>query len=287
MNSFAEKPFTINGVKSWIHCVDCYGSPAPDRNKPQCYHYHDYIEFLYALDADMVVWMSGVPHRMVTGELFIINSGEMHSLIFNRECHYICVKFSPRVLYFDDNSLFEFKYVTPFLSDGAHQKLFCKDDFEGVDVHSLCVEILDEWCSRRPAFELSIRANILKIFMGIFRYWEKEKLFHAESMMTEPIKKALLYITEHLDTVTERDASQYCGLSYNHFSAAFKKAVGRSFNDYVTVLRLNEAERLIISSGKSVTEIAYSCGFASTSHFIARFKSQKGVTPGQLRKNVR
>lgn len=287
MNSFAEKPFTINGVKSWIHCVDCYGSPAPDRNKPQHYHYHDYIEFLYALDADMVVWMSGVPHRMVTGELFIINSGEMHSLIFNRECHYICVKFSPRVLYFDDNSLFEFKYVTPFLSDGAHQKLFCKDDFEGVDVHSLCVEILDEWCSRRPAFELSIRANILKIFMGIFRYWEKEKLFHAESVMTEPIKKALLYITEHLDTVTERDASQYCGLSYNHFSAAFKKAVGRSFNDYVTVLRLNEAERLIISSGKSVTEIAYSCGFASTSHFIARFKSQKGVTPGQLRKNVR
>ena len=183
------------------------------------------------------------------------------------------------MLYFDDNSLFEFKYVTSFLSDGSHQKLFRREDFEGVDIHSLCLEILGEWCGRRPAFELSIRANILKIFMGIFRCWEREKLVHADSVMTEPIRRALLYITEHLDTVTEKDASKYCGLSYNHFSAAFKKTAGRSFNDYVTLLRLNEAERLIISSDKSVTEIAYSCGFASTSHFNARFKALKGVTP--------
>lgn len=227
MHSFAEKPFTINGVNSWIHCLDCFQVESADKMKEQNYHYHDYIEFLYALDADVNVWISGVPHRMVTGELVIINSGEMHTLSFNKNSRYICVKFSPKVLYFDDNSLFEFKYVTPFLSDGAHQKLFSRDDFEGVD------------------------------------------------------------ISEHFDSVTEGEVASFCGLSYNHFSTAFKKSVGRSFNDYVTLIRLNEAERLIVSSDKSITEIAYSCGFSSTSHFIARFKSQKGVTPYQLRKRVR
>ena len=287
MHSFAEKPFTINGVKSWIHCLDCFQGESADKMKEQNYHYHDYIEFLYALDADVNVWISGEPHRMVTGELVVINSGEMHTLSFNRDSRYICVKFSPKVLYFDDNSLFEFKYVTPFLSDGAHQKLFRRDDFEGVDIHELCVRILEEWKNKKPAFELSIRADILKIFMGIFRYWEKENLFHTESVMTENIRKALLYISEHFDSVTESEVASFCGLSYNHFSTSFKKSVGRSFNDYVTLIRLNEAERLIVSSDKSITEIAFSCGFSSTSHFISRFKAQKGVTPYQLRKRVR
>ena len=287
MRSFAEKPFTINGVKSWIHCLDCYQPGSPDEIRLYNYHYHDYIEFLYAVDAEMTVWMSGVPHKLETGDLIVINSGEMHTLSFNKNSRYICVKFSPRVLYFDDNSLFEFKYVTPFLSGKTQHKLFRQSDFENIDIHKLCFEILEEWNEHRPAYELSIRANILKIFTGIFRYWEKENLFHSDRVIAEPIKRALLYISENIDTVTERDAAASCGFSYNHFSALFNKSVGRSFNDYVILLRLNEAERLIISSNKSITEIAYSCGFASTSHFIARFKAIKGVTPGQLRKRVR
>lgn len=87
--------------------------------------------------------------------------------------------------------------------------------------------------------------------------------------------------------MTERDAAAYCGLSYNHFSASFKKAVGRSFSDYITLLRLSEAEKLLISTEQSITDIALSCGFSSTSHFISRFKAQKGITPGQLRKKTR
>lgn len=289
MYSFAEKPFTINGVKSWIQCIDCFANESSEHDKVtvERYHYHEYIEFLYALDSDMNVWISGKPHHMVTGDLIIINSGELHNISFNKASHYICVKFSPRILYFDDNSLFEFKYVTPFLSDKTHQKLFHGHDFENVDVHSLTLEILDEWNSCPPAYELSIRANILKIFTGIFRYWEKQNVFHSEAVMTEPIKNALLYISENFDSVNERDAAAYCGLSYNHFSASFKKTVGRSFSDYLTLIRINEAEKLLLSTEKSITDIALSCGFSSTSHFISRFKEQNGVTPGQLRKKTR
>lgn len=289
MYSYAEKAFIINGVESWIQCIDCFAKESNEHDKVtvERYHYHDYIEFLYALDTDMNVWINGSPHKMLTGDLVIINSGELHNISFNKDSHYICVKFSPRILYFDDNSLFEFKYVTPFLSDRSPQKLFHKKDFENVDVHALSIEIMDEWEQQRPAYELSIRANILKIFAGIFRYWDKQNVFHSEATMTDPIKKALLYISENFDSVTERDAAACCGLSYNHFSASFKKAVGRSFSDYITLLRLSEAEKLLISTEQSITDIALSCGFSSTSHFISRFKAQKGITPGQLRKNTR
>ncbi len=289
MYSYAEKAFIINGVQSWFQCIDCFAKESNEHDKVSVdrYHYHEYIEFLYALDTDMNVWINGSPHQMVSGDLVIINSRELHNISFNRDSHYICVKFSPRILYFDDNSLFEFKYVTPFLSDRSPQKLFHKKDFENVDLHALSLEILDEWKNQGPAYELLIRADILKIFTGIFRYWDKQNVFHSEAILTEPIKKALLYIADNFDTVTARDAALHCGLSYNHFSTSFKRTVGRSFNDYITLLRISEAEKLLLSSEKSITEIALSCGFASTSHFISRFKTQKGITPGQLRKKTR
>ena len=289
MHSFAEKPFTINGVNSWIQCIDCFALESNERDKVRVdnYHYHDYVELLFALDADMNVWLSGVPYHMVSGDLIIINSGELHNVSYNKDSHYSCIKFSPRILYFDDNSLFEFKYVTPFLSENSPQKLFCSGDLEDIDVYSLCDEIMDEWNRKDTAFELSIRANILKIFAAIFRHWDKQNVFHSEAVLTEPIKKALHYIAENFDTVTERDAALHCGLSYNHFSTSFKRTVGRSFNDYITLLRISEAEKLLLSTEQSITEIALSCGFASTSHFISRFKAQKGITPGQLRKKAR
>ena len=289
MHFFAEKPFTINGVKSWIQCLDCYANESNEHDKVSVenYHYHEYIEYLYALDADMHVWINGSPYRMISGDLIIINSGELHNISFNKPCHYICVKFSPKILYFDDNSLFEFKYVTPFLSDRIPKKLFHKNDLENVDVDSLSCEILEEWNKQSPAYELVIRANILRIFSAIFRYWDKQDVFHSESIMTESIKKALVYITENYETANVETVAKYCGLSYNHFSASFKKTVGRSFTDYLNLIRINEAERLLLSTDKSVTDIAFSCGFSSTSHLITHFKAQKNITPGQLRKKMR
>jgi len=40
---------------------------------------------------------------------------------------------------------------------------------------------------------------------------------------------------------------------------------------------------LLDHSGLSITDIAFQCGFASTSYFIARFKEKMGVTPREYK----
>ena len=60
-----------------------------------------------------------------------------------------------------------------------------------------------------------------------------------------------------------------------------------SFTDYVTRIRLAEAEKLLVSSTLSVTEIAMQCGFGSTSYFIRLFQKQKKRTPLQFRREFR
>ena len=49
--------------------------------------------------------------------------------------------------------------------------------------------------------------------------------------------------------------------------------------------RISHAEQDLLSTDKSITDIAADCGFNNTSYFISTFKKMKNVTPSELRKN--
>ena len=149
------------------------------------------------------------------------------------------------------------------------------------------MEIMEEWESKKPAFELVIRANILKIFTAIFRYWHQSNTYSGETVIPDIVKNAVLYMETHFDSVTEDEVAKYCNVSYHYFSYIFKKIMGKSFSEYINLLRLREAEKLLLSTNESITEIAYSCGFSTSSYFISKFKKHKNVTPKQFRENTR
>ncbi|MBR2500468.1 MAG: helix-turn-helix transcriptional regulator [Clostridia bacterium] len=284
--TFAEMPFLINGVKSWIHCL-IMDMPYQEIRGPLTHHTHDYIELLYALDTDAYVWQNGKKYKFDSGHLFIVNSNEPHTLTFNRNSKYICIKFLPQILYADENSLFEFKYVLPFLLENSKQKrVFYKDELGGTDIHKLILEIMEEWQNKRPAYELVIRANILKLFTGVFRYWQIGTSSN-ESYVTDVVKTAIEYLENNFDNTTEEDVAKYCNVSYNYFSYVFKKTMGKTFSEYITYLKLREAEKLLLSTDKSITEIALCSGFSTSSYFIYKFRIEKGITPRQFRENIK
>lgn len=282
MDSLAEKPFTINGIKSWVHCLNIDARDFLEKTVVS-YHYHDYIEFLYALSSGASVWINGECHKFNAGDFVIINSGELHTVTFNGNANYICVKFSPQILYAYEQALFEFKYVMPFLYNNSYQKYFTKDELKNTDIHTLVLEIMQEWNKKEPAYELVLRANILRIFSEIFRFWHEGNIKISDVALTDSLKKALVYISENYSSTTEKDVARHCNLSYNHFSYLFKKTMRQSFNQYLTTIKIREAEKLLVSSDKSITEIALDTGFSSASHFISRFKDFKHVTPNQFR----
>ena len=281
----AEKPFTIDGIKSWVECLDVQ-IDAPSEEGQISYHYHDYIEILYALSPGATVWINGEGYRFLPGDLAVINSTVPHTVTYQNKTNYICIKFLPKILYSDEQSVFEFKYALPFLFENSNQKLFRADEIAHADIHALLIECMGEWAAKQIGFELVIRANLLKIFAGILRHLREKGALLPEAQPSDAIKRAVAFIGEQYRTASEREVAHACGISYNHFSAAFKKQMGRSFNSYVTVLKMREAERLLISTDGSITEIASALGFSTTSHFIARFKEHKGITPAQFRKQV-
>lgn len=75
------------------------------------------------------------------------------------------------------------------------------------------------------------------------------------------------------------EAASLCGVSREHFSRLFRQCFGTRFSAYRRELNLRMAAQYLTHSSTSVNEVAYRSGFASSSHFIADFKAQFGLTP--------
>lgn len=73
------------------------------------------------------------------------------------------------------------------------------------------------------------------------------------------------------------------GMSTPAFSAALKRTTGSTPYKYVLSQRLIQTRDLLETTGLSLIEIAFRCGFSSQSHMTDVFRTKLGTTPGKLR----
>ena len=59
--------------------------------------------------------------------------------------------------------------------------------------------------------------------------------------------------------------------------------MGKTPQQYLLEERIRRAKLLLVQTEKTISEIAYECGFASQSHFSLRFKQAAYCTPGEYR----
>ncbi len=79
--------------------------------------------------------------------------------------------------------------------------------------------------------------------------------------------------------------AEIANLSPFHLCHVFRERTGTSIYDYVLRERLAQALAAVLDGG-DITAIALEAGFASHSHFTARFKRFFGATPSVLRQGI-
>jgi AraC family L-rhamnose operon regulatory protein RhaS len=72
-------------------------------------------------------------------------------------------------------------------------------------------------------------------------------------------------------------------MSRRCFTRLFRKAAGCSYAKYVERVRVEYACQLLRETGRSVTTIAFECGFEDLSSFYRAFRRQKGQPPQRWR----
>jgi len=67
-------------------------------------------------------------------------------------------------------------------------------------------------------------------------------------------------------------------VSSNYLTRAFK-TTGQTPIRYLTSVRMQLAEKLLVEKNIKIKEVAFECGFASSSHFCSTFRREFGATP--------
>lgn len=134
------------------------------------------------------------------------------------------------------------------------------------------------WLSRDRLTEVM---NLLELFSRqmISSAWRIREL--ETSQQRPEIVRAQALVEERFTDpeLAIPEVAQMAGLSVAHFSHLFHQKTGVTFTRYVQTRRIEEAKRLLGETDRTITDIAFACGFNSLTHFNRVFRRGTGASP--------
>ena len=91
----------------------------------------------------------------------------------------------------------------------------------------------------------------------------------------------------HRSELRIADVAAAVHLAPSHAMTVFRRTVGVTLGQYVTMCRVAEAQRLLLTTSLRVTEIADAAGFGSLSSFYEHVSAACGMTPREYRRQGR
>lgn len=103
---------------------------------------------------------------------------------------------------------------------------------------------------------------------------------------TDRIDKITRHLYENLHNKISLDQlASICDMNTSSFSRFFKTATGRTLTSFVSEIRFRESCRLLTQTDRSITDIAFDCGYETLSTFNRQFRSFSKQSPRDYRKS--
>ena len=269
-----------HGTKEYPFAL--YRVRRPKRGMTTPPHWHEEAEIVYVEAGTLHLTIGEETHTGTAGDLFMINTGDIHSMFFDSlDTRYLTMLFPLSSLTFltmDDSRA--------FLTSLNEQKTGFVHVLTGTPVYDSIRENIQKLLllnGERPyAYQLGTKVCLLDIVYQLFA--AKLTITTDKKPEDAMCREILRYLRENFaGEVNLTETAARFHMSEKYFSRFFKKNFSLTFVEYVNQLRIEKAEDLLTNSSLPVTEIALRCGFSSSSYFNKRFKAFTGVTPRDYR----
>ena len=106
----------------------------------------------------------------------------------------------------------------------------------------------------------------------------------SSTRSSERLERALTHINRSFNSgVDLSGTARAATMSPEAFSRFFHRHLGKTFQDYITDLRIAEACRLLLDTDLTVAEVCFKSGFNNVANFNRHFLRRKGMSPRQYR----
>ena len=256
-------------------------------------HVHKEIEIIYAKRGTVNIGVDDTIIELEEGDLYLFSSGQPHYFLASPE--------SERYVYQFDMKLFEepllreneVSLMTLFEEGEPHSKNWPTSFTEKIT--GLLIELyqLEE---ENVIGKRYLTLGLLYQLIGeCYQSLPKRKqavnpLKRTAAQYKETLQRlndVFEYIESHYQEVlTMEDTARHVGFSPHYFTRFFKTNTGKTFMQFLTEYRINQAKFILANEKIPMAEVAEKAGFASVKTFHHVFKEAVGQSPLQYQKQL-
>jgi len=222
-------------------------------------HTHRYHEMVYCVEGRGTVNINGKRSAFSTGNYYITERDTPHSEIDNG---------ASRIIFF------YFDAPISDVKEGAYT------DYRG-NILNVVNRLNREYENNFIHKELMLRTLLMEVLLET----ERNAVSNNDERNMESVFK---YIDENsTQRIDFKQLAEQHHYSYDRFRHIFKEHSGFSPYQYVINKRIEKAKFLLkFGANESVTDVAFNCGFDSSSQFTNIFRSREGMTPSEYKKQM-
>ena len=266
--------------------INCLTSDSLDELIPYT-HIHDEIEIVYVLRGTLSLRINSSVHTLKKNDIAIVNRLVPHKFFDNNFAKFILLQFKPTGVY-ENNKSIDIKYLTPFFHsrDFSHFTAPCETPAleEMITVIS---EVEKKIKEKGIAYELAVESDLVRLLYLMYQ----AQVFNMKIIESvkqkrnlQQLSTLLKYMESHYDElITLEQACTIAKLDYHYFSRVFKEKTGKTFVEYLSFIRILNAQKLLTETDESIAFVAQKVGIPNISYFNRKFKAQNGMTPSQYR----
>lgn len=247
------------------------------------WHWHEELEIIYIKKGILNVRIPSQEYVLPAGQLVILNSRVLHSVIGEPCGELQSFVFSSLLLTGSSTSAFSLKYLNPIMSCSGFQLLQSTDPAV-TDAFRFAFDAMQ---SESFAYEFTVREQLSKIMLSCFAPLKNELYLQSTAQNTDAIRieKMLDYIQQHYtEPLTLNMIAASVGLSERECLRCFKRTIKESPIQYLMKYRLMQSAVLLRSKpSASIAAVASDCGFDHPSYYAQQFKRFYQCTPREYR----
>ena len=254
-------------------------------------HWHRYHEIGLCVEgAGKFVYLNKV-YPVEPGDIFISNNYESHVAISDgaQDCRYLFLIFLPSVISAPgsqavDSQYLRFLHYNPL----SFQNRILAADPAAAQLGGLIRRAYQVYTQRGDFYQMELDILLRQVLLALSRARSSSEIVHHTPDLNPKIAEAQVYINDHYtEPLTLSQVARYLDLNASYFRHLFKDEMQISFKPYVTLLRLAHAQKLLIASQKSVSEIIQEVGYSNISQFYKIFELNYNLTPAEYRRRYR
>ena len=258
-------------------------------------HIHNEFELFLVLRGEGVAKIKSHSYDIKEGDIYLINSGEVHSYARNPANDILDSKKDTAPLFLfvqiSNHCLREyFPQIRTTVFNSCNLRDYLSES-EVKEVTDLLVSSAKAYFLEENLYPLKVLGNISKVMMRCYQRVPYEIISEAQKNNLKQknlrIERIISYIDANFETqIRLQDLAEQENLSPTHFSHLVTSLFGVTFQDYVNIKRMEQCIRLMPNKEKTLLEISYESGFSDPKYMNRMFIKHFGYTPKEYRRRI-